>query len=85
MWGLSRMNQKDQLPCNCYLHPWEIDAGQPHFDELSFLTKIRHYGGIQRLPQRLNRFLETFKFGPLLESGKEIYPEHFAQTETNSL
>lgn len=44
-----------------YLHPWEGDAGQPRLPA-DALTRLRHYGGIGRVPARLERLLGEFRF-----------------------
>lgn len=44
-----------------YVHPWEIDAEQPRLD-VSWLTRLRHYGGIPRTMPRLERLLAEFRF-----------------------
>jgi polysaccharide deacetylase family protein (PEP-CTERM system associated) len=44
-----------------YLHPWEIDEGQPRLDA-GVLTRIRHYGGIHHTESRLRRLLAEFRF-----------------------
>ena len=71
-WGLSRINRVDRLPCHCYLHPWEIDADQPVFESLSFLTKLRHYSGVQELPSKLSYWLRLFNFSPFCAAVPEL-------------
>ncbi len=45
-----------------YLHPWEVDPGQPRFD-VDPLTRLRHYGGVRGAAARLDRLLAEFRFG----------------------
>ena len=47
-----------------YVHPWELDPDQPRFD-VPWWTKIRHYGGLARAEERLERLLNEFQFGPI--------------------
>jgi polysaccharide deacetylase family protein (PEP-CTERM system associated) len=47
-----------------YIHPWEVDPEQPRID-VSLKTRIRHYGGLRRTSQRLERLLKRFKFQPI--------------------
>ena len=70
--GLRHLILTERLPANCYLHPWEIDQLQPRFDSLSFLTKLRHYGGVNRLEARLDYFLANFRFEPFEQAYSEI-------------
>lgn len=44
-----------------YIHPWELDPGQPRFP-VPFRTRIRHYGGLDATLPRLNRLLSEFRF-----------------------
>jgi polysaccharide deacetylase family protein (PEP-CTERM system associated) len=47
-----------------YVHPWEVDPGQPRF-AVPFLTRVRHYGGIRNTLPRLRRLLSEFRFQPI--------------------
>ena len=49
------------VPAMCYIHPWEIDPDQPRLD-VSVLTRIRHYGGLSRVEQRLHRLMAAHRF-----------------------
>jgi polysaccharide deacetylase family protein (PEP-CTERM system associated) len=44
-----------------YVHPWETDPDQPRFD-VPLTTRIRHYGGLGRTMERLERLLGEFRF-----------------------
>jgi polysaccharide deacetylase family protein (PEP-CTERM system associated) len=48
-------------PVIFYLHPWEIDPGQPKIN-LPFTKKIRHYNNLNKTYGRLERLLKDFKF-----------------------
>jgi polysaccharide deacetylase family protein (PEP-CTERM system associated) len=71
-WGLDRIGQSDLLGKHCYLHPWEIDAGQPKFAELPLLTRIRHYGGISTLDRRLVFWMRRFSFTTFANAYAEL-------------
>lgn len=49
-------------PAMLYVHPWEVDLGQPRL-AVSRLSQIRHYGGLERTLPRLDRLLSEFRFG----------------------
>jgi polysaccharide deacetylase family protein (PEP-CTERM system associated) len=51
-------------PGTFYIHPWEIDPGQPRLP-VSFLTRVRHYTGLARTEARLERLLAEFRFGSI--------------------
>jgi polysaccharide deacetylase family protein (PEP-CTERM system associated) len=49
------------VPGTFYIHPWEVDPGQPRL-AVPWLTRVRHYGGLRRTTQRLERLLAEFRF-----------------------
>ena len=55
-YGLANL-KKMKRPAICYLHPWELDKGQKIFHELGFLQRLRHYGGISGLAQKIDNHL----------------------------
>lgn len=55
------------VPGTFYIHPWELDPGQPRIDA-PFLTRLRHYGGLSRTVPRLRRLLSSFLFQPIAAS-----------------
>jgi len=69
--------QKRQVPGTFYIHPWEVDPGQPRLD-VSRVWRWRHYGGLSRTGGRLKRLLSEFRFRPIaetvaaLQNGKRI-------------
>lgn len=63
-WGIRRLNLVERQPAIFYLHPWEIDAGQPRLPAPR-LTRFRHYHNLHCTEARLRQLLETFRFGPL--------------------
>jgi polysaccharide deacetylase family protein (PEP-CTERM system associated) len=44
-----------------YIHPWEIDTGQPRLP-VSLLTQVRHYKGLEKTLPRLERLLSRYRF-----------------------
>lgn len=60
-WGLKRVNRRDGQPFIFYLHPWEIDPGQPRV-KASALSTFRHYTNLHRCEARLRRLLREFEF-----------------------
>jgi polysaccharide deacetylase family protein (PEP-CTERM system associated) len=63
-WALARINSLERMPFVFYLHPWEIDAGQPVIDG-GWLSRFRHYTNIGRCEARLRRLTEAFSFGAM--------------------
>ena len=69
-WGLGKINRAGQ-PFIFYLHPWEIDTGQPRLD-VKALSKFRHYNNLDKCMGRLERLLDDFRFGSVSEVLSEI-------------
>ncbi len=56
-----RQCERRGVPGTFYIHPWELDPAQPRVD-VSWLTRIRHYGGLRRTARRIERLLTEFRF-----------------------
>jgi polysaccharide deacetylase family protein (PEP-CTERM system associated) len=63
-WGIARLNRSESQPAIFYLHPWEIDPGQPRLPA-SRLSRFRHYRNLDKAEPRLKRLLTDFRFGML--------------------
>ena len=59
---IRRVNQVDRRPAIFYLHPWEIDPGQPRVPGTSLKTRLRHYVNLRRAEPRLRRLLGEFRW-----------------------
>lgn len=55
------------VPATFYIHPWELDPGQPRFD-VPLTTRLRHYGGLAHTIPRLRRLLSDFEFQTIAET-----------------
>lgn len=58
--GFREASDRDE-PATFYIHPWEIDPGQPRL-AVSALNRIRHYRGLAGTLGRIDRLLEEFSF-----------------------
>jgi hypothetical protein len=45
-----------------YLHPWELDPGQPRVPGMSPARRFRHYNNLARTEERLERLVGEFSF-----------------------
>ncbi len=64
-WCLDRLEQRGaQLVV--YLHPWEIDPGQPRMAG-PWSSQFRHYLNLEKTQGRLEQLLIDFRFGPIVE------------------
>jgi polysaccharide deacetylase family protein (PEP-CTERM system associated) len=55
------------VPGTFYIHPWELDPGQPRL-AVPWKTRVRHYGGLDRTVPRLRKLLSTFQFQPIAKT-----------------
>ncbi|MFC7176997.1 XrtA system polysaccharide deacetylase [Halosegnis marinus] len=51
-----------------YLHPWDIDPGQPRQKEIPLSYRLRHYTNLDRTEDRLRRLLNDFDWQPIGQS-----------------
>jgi len=63
-WGIRRVNAVEGKPVVFYLHPWEVDPGQPRLSA-PWLGRFRHYCNLHRTEARLRRLLSEFAFDTL--------------------
>jgi polysaccharide deacetylase family protein (PEP-CTERM system associated) len=63
-WGLRRINEQEHRGAIFYLHPWEIDPGQPRLP-VGLLGRFRHYRNLDETESRLRRLLADFRWAPL--------------------
>ncbi len=60
--AITCLNTKD-IPAVIYLHPWEIDPGQPHVKVGSVQKRWMHYINLDKTENRLRMILSKFDFG----------------------
>ncbi len=58
--GLSAFNNSEARAAIFYLHPWEIDPGQPRVAGCRLTSRIRHYVNLKHTEGRLERLLRDF-------------------------
>jgi polysaccharide deacetylase family protein (PEP-CTERM system associated) len=66
-YGVSRLmlreiNRRDCVPAVFYMHPWEIDPGQPRIAGIGLKTRFRHYVNLGAMAARLERLLADFRW-----------------------
>jgi polysaccharide deacetylase family protein (PEP-CTERM system associated) len=61
-WAIDRVNRLEGRPAIFYLHPWEIDPGQPRIDGARLRARFRHYLNLGRTEPRLQRLFEDFRW-----------------------
>jgi polysaccharide deacetylase family protein (PEP-CTERM system associated) len=50
-----------------YIHPWEIDAGQPRMKGLGGMRRFRHYVNLDRCEARFESLLSSFRWTSVRE------------------
>jgi polysaccharide deacetylase family protein (PEP-CTERM system associated) len=55
-----------------YLHPWEIDAGQPRAEQSKGLSRWRHYLNLDKTYGRLSRLISSFPYCRFLSCSKYL-------------
>jgi hypothetical protein len=65
-WGMTRLNREDR-PAVVYLHPWEIDPGQPRLRIRGKRGYSSHYLRLRAMEGKLRRLLRSFRFAPIRE------------------
>jgi polysaccharide deacetylase family protein (PEP-CTERM system associated) len=63
-WGLRRVRAEGRSVV-FYLHPWEVDPGQPRIEGARWRSRFRHYLNLDQTLPRLNRLLQDFQFGTM--------------------
>ncbi|MBC8876209.1 MAG: sugar transferase [Planctomycetes bacterium] len=69
-WTIRRLkgiNRKRQQPFVFYIHPWEVDPGQPQMGSDSWTSQFRHRVGLASTERKLERLLGIFRFGRLCD------------------
>jgi len=64
---------REGKPMIFYLHPWELDPGQPRLP-IRRDYRFRHYVNLDRTEPRLERLLKEFPFEPLGELAERFFP-----------
>ena len=72
-WGIGRLNRREQRPAIFYLHPWEVDPGQPRLPAPA-LARFRHYRNLDVTEQRLRQLLRDFPFGTMRDVVSRLEP-----------
>lgn len=75
--ALQLINQGDNRSAVFYIHPWEVDPGQPRIPGINLKTRFRHYLNLQRTAPRLRRLLQDFRWARM----DEVFATEIAASE----
>lgn len=59
---IRRVNKVEHRAAVFYLHPWELDPGQPRIAGTGMKTRLRHYLNLHRTRPRLRQLLRDFRW-----------------------
>jgi polysaccharide deacetylase family protein (PEP-CTERM system associated) len=62
--ALRHLNEREGQAAIMYLHPWEIDPGQPRLP-IGWATRIRHSVNTASTESKMRRLLRDFRFAPV--------------------
>lgn len=62
-WLFERLRGRAE-PIVFYLHPWELDAGQPRIS-MAWALRARHYCRLRQTAGKLRRLCRDFAFEPI--------------------
>lgn len=71
-WLIKKWAKDDKDYLLSYIHPRDLDAGQPVISELPLSRKFKSYVGLKGAESKLRRFLTDFKFGDIGEAEKGV-------------
>ena len=57
-------SESEGIPGVFYIHPWELDPGQPRLPT-GTLTRLRHYRGLESTASRIDTLLGEFRFASI--------------------
>jgi len=63
-WAIRRLN-REAISAQVYIHPWEVDPGQPRVDGLPLLSRLRHYVNLGSTLDKLKRLFAAHRFAPI--------------------
>lgn len=62
---LKQIHRREQRPAMFYMHPWEVDPGQPKLNFGGLKNRFRHYVNLESTERKLHRLLNQFSFSTL--------------------
>jgi len=75
--GIHYVNTFERQPVMFYVHPWELDPGQPR-PPMPRALRFRHYVGIKHQAAKLSHLLAEFRFGTAREVLENYVPHGYS-------
>lgn len=71
--AIESVNRRERQPVVLYVHPWELDPGQPR-PPMTPLQRFRHYVGLERAERKLAALLARFRFTTVVAAFVDVVP-----------
>jgi polysaccharide deacetylase family protein (PEP-CTERM system associated) len=75
-WAFRKFEEAYRRKVVVYLHPWELDPGQPRIKD-KWKSSFRHYTNLHKMQYRLEFLLRTYSFQPV----RKLVESHVAAEE----
>ena len=59
------MAKHPESPLVAYFHTWELDPEQPEITGVGWLSKLRHYRNLGKMPAKIGELLSAHRFGSI--------------------
>jgi len=76
-WALKRFMKQEKQPAVFYIHPWELDSGQPVVQDIGLKTRFRHYLNLHKVETRMDCLLTDFSWSTI----KDVYAQDLVKTQ----
>jgi polysaccharide deacetylase family protein (PEP-CTERM system associated) len=63
--AIAYVNRVERAPAVFYIHPWELDPGQPRPAGVPLKSRVRHYLNLDKTRERLGRLVRSFRWDRL--------------------
>jgi polysaccharide deacetylase family protein (PEP-CTERM system associated) len=77
-WSLVRLGirilERREEPLLVYIHPWELDRDQPHYQTGSRFLNFRHYYGLNETAAKLRSMLQQTRYSSLASMSQRYRP-----------
>ena len=72
--AIARVNRLDHAPLVFFMHPWELDPGQPR-PAMSHRARFRHYVGLDGAARKLAALLSVVRFTSIERAWPAVVPD----------
>ncbi len=62
LWALRKFHRVEKQAYIFYMHPWELDPGQPRIPGVKWKNRFRHYLNLQKTHPRLEQLCRSYRW-----------------------